>query len=51
MLPNDIAPETPVEIGTTNKPTFGITDQVTDAVIAPKTTTVSTDLNIEVGVF
>ena len=49
LLPNDRAHAIPAEIGTTTKPTR-VTDNITDVVVEPITTTVWTDSNIEVSV-
>ena len=49
LLPNDKAHAIPAEIGTTIKPT-PVTYKVTDVVVAPIMTTVSTDSSIEVSV-
>ena len=45
MLANDWAHATPAELGTTIKPT-PVTDNVSDVVVAPIITIVSTDSNI-----
>ena len=49
LLSNDKARAIPAEIGTTINPT-PVTDKVTDVVIPPIKTTVSTDSNNELSV-
>ena len=49
LLPYDRAQANPAEIGTTIKP-IPVTDNVTDVVVEPIVTTVSTDSNNEVSV-
>ena len=50
FIDDDRAPATPAETGTTIKQTTVIKN-VTNVVVAPIITTVSTDSNIEVSVF
>ena len=50
LLHNDRTHDTPVDIGTTIKPT-PVTDNLTDVVIAQIITTVSTDSNINVSLW
>ena len=47
LLPNDRGQAIPADCGTTIKPT-PVTDNVTDVVVAPIITTVSSDSNTEV---